>query len=214
MTARPPSTPQRSHARSNRARILACARQEFARDPDASLDDIARAAGVVRRTLYGHFPSRQALIAALAEEAAQSVEQAFTDARRPGTDPATALARMTLAVWAVGDRYRMLISLGRRDLGEEGIRAALAPARAEATSLLERGQHEGVFALDLPAPILAQAVESLVLTVLEAQDPSAWSDPTGEAGAIAALTAAGLTPASARTCVRAVRTGQDRQTTG
>lgn len=36
---------------------------------------------------------------------------------------------MTPAAWAVNDRYRMLISLGRRDLGAEAIRATLATAR-------------------------------------------------------------------------------------
>ncbi len=63
----PPAQPRRSHARSNRVRLLAAAREELGRDPDASLDEIARAAGVVRRTLYGHFPNREALIDALAD---------------------------------------------------------------------------------------------------------------------------------------------------
>ncbi|MER6306383.1 helix-turn-helix domain-containing protein [Streptomyces sp. NPDC001657] len=209
MTSRPGPAPQRSHARSNRARILATAREELSRNPEANLEEIARAAGVVRRTLYGHFPNRQALIAALAEEAAQSLEEAFTSVRQSDAAPATALARKTLAVRAVGDRYRMLISLGRRDLGEEGIRAALAPVRAEATSILEHGQREGVFSDHLPAPILAQALESLTLTLIEAQDPSAWHDPTGDATALAVLIAAGLTPAAARTCLRSARTELD-----
>ncbi len=43
----PPAQPRRSHARSNRVRLLAAAREELGRDPDASLDEIARAAGVV-----------------------------------------------------------------------------------------------------------------------------------------------------------------------
>jgi AcrR family transcriptional regulator len=204
MTTRQLPAPQRSHARSNRARILAVAREELGRDPDASLDEIARAAGVVRRTVYGHFPNRPTLIAALAEEAARSVEEAFTAARQPGADPATALVRMTLAVWAVGDRYRMLIALARRDLGDEGIRAALAPARTEATSILERGQRDGAFAGHIPAHVLAKALESLTLTLFEAQDPADWSDPRGETTATCALIAAGLDPADALDCVRAV----------
>lgn len=206
MTGRPAQLPRRSHARSNRARILAAAREEFGRDPDASLDEIARAAGVVRRTLYGHFPNRQALIEALATEAKEALQEAYSAARRPHADPATALATLVLASWAVGDRYRMLISLAHRDLGEERIHAALAPARAEATSIIERGQRDGTFARHLPAPVLALATESLGLALLDAHTGPDWSDPAGEAAATAVLIAAGIDPTSARDHVRAIRT--------
>lgn len=196
--------PRRSHARSNRARILATAREELAADPDASLEEIARAAGVVRRTLYGHFPNRQALISALAQEATAAIEEAFTDARRPDDDPVTALARMTVAGWAVGDRYRMLISLARRDLGHEGVRGAVAPARAEVTSILERGQREGCFADHLPAPVLSEALEAMTLGLVEAQNSNEWEDPRGGASAVTVLLAAGVPAAAAYEAVRAV----------
>lgn len=202
------AAPQRSHARSNRARILAAAREQFAGDPDASLEEIARAGGVARRTLYGHFPNRQALIFALAEEATGSVEEALATARRPGDDAVSALARMTLAVWAVGDGYRMLIALARRDLGEEGFRAAIAPVRSQATSILERGQRDGSIAGHLPAPVLARALEALTLSLLEAQNSSGWEDPAGEAAAVAGLLAVGVAEDAARERVRAMLAGQ------
>jgi AcrR family transcriptional regulator len=201
MTASTPARPgQRSHARTNRARILAAAREELSRDPAASLDEIARAAGVVRRTLYGHFPNRQALVAALAEEAAGSLGAALASARHEGDDPRTAMARMFLASWPVGDSYRTLIALGRRDLGEEGIRAALDPARREATAILERGQLDGSFPGHLPAPVLAQALEAFILALLESQHP----DPAGAASATAVLVAAGVGAAAASRCVQAI----------
>jgi AcrR family transcriptional regulator len=203
---REPRPPQRSHARANRARILAAAREQLSADPDASLEEIARAAGVVRRTLYEHFPKREALVDALAAEASDSLRDAFTAARRPGADPATALARLILAAWAVGDHYRMLISLARRRLGEDRLRDILAPARAEATAILDRGQRDGTFASHLPAPVLALATESVALAILEAQsapEPE-WSDPAGEAAATAVLIAAGTGPAAASRTVRAI----------
>lgn len=209
MTGITPRAVQRSHARSNRARILEAARQEFGRDPDVSIEDIARAAGVVRRTLYGHFSSRQALVAALAEEAKEALETAFAEARSPTADPATALARLTLAGWAVGDRYRMLISLGRRTLDQAEERDILAPAREEVTSILARGQREGVFADHLPAPLLAQALEALLLALVENSASPEWADPTGEAGATAALIAAGVPPPAAARCARAARDGEE-----
>lgn len=201
--------PQRSHARSNRVRLLAAAREELGRDPDASLDEIARAAGVVRRTLYGHFPNREALVDALAAEAEERLEEAFLAARRPGAEPAAALAGLILASWGVGDHYRMLISLARRRLGEERLRAILAPARAEAVAILERGQRDGSFGTHLPAPVLALATESVVLALLETPPSAEWNDPTGQAAATAVLVTAGVSPAAARVYVEAVlRTGR------
>ncbi|MFG2002143.1 TetR/AcrR family transcriptional regulator [Spirillospora sp. NPDC048911] len=196
---------QRSHARSNRARILSAARQELARDPEASLAEVARAAGVARRTLYGHFANRQALLDALAEEARGALEEAFAQARLDAP-PLTALARMTLAAWGVGDRYRMLLSLARRDLGEARVREILTPARQEAASILERGMREGVFVDHLPAPVLAHALESLTLALVEHADAPDWPDPTGEAAAATVLMAAGVAPPEAHHHAKAAQT--------
>ncbi|MEI2775360.1 MAG: TetR family transcriptional regulator [Tetrasphaera sp.] len=53
----------RSDARRNRECLLATARDVFAeRGPDASLDQIAKRAGVGVGTLYRHFPTREALL--------------------------------------------------------------------------------------------------------------------------------------------------------
>lgn len=158
----------------------------------------------MRRTLYEHFAGREALIDALAAEASQSLQEAFTAARRPDADPPEALARLILGSWAVGDHYRMLISLARRRLGEERLREILAPARAESVSILERGQRDGTFARHLPAPVLALATESVALAVLETRASADWSDPAGEAAATAVLITAGIDPATARRTVRAV----------
>ena len=52
----------RADARANRDRILDVARDALASDPAASLNSIAKAAGVGAGTLYRHFPSREALV--------------------------------------------------------------------------------------------------------------------------------------------------------
>ncbi|WP_199829811.1 TetR/AcrR family transcriptional regulator [Streptomyces sp. MMG1121] len=177
-TAQHSDARQRRDARSNRTRILATARQMLRDNPDASLDSIALAAGVARRTFYGHFCSRQALIAGLTQEAGQALQQAFAVARLPGADPLEAMTRMALAAWAVGDQYRMLISLGRCHLGEEAIRGHLVPAREEAIATIRRGQREGVFAHHVPAPVLAQALEALMPALAGENAASTWTDPT------------------------------------
>src|SRR6201984_2335279 len=56
----------RADAQRNRERILEVAKQAFTRSgADASLDDIATQAGVGAGTLYRHFPTREALLAAV-----------------------------------------------------------------------------------------------------------------------------------------------------
>ena len=55
-------TKLRIDAQANRDRVLEVARGAFAADPQASLNAIAKAAGVGAGTLYRHFPSREALL--------------------------------------------------------------------------------------------------------------------------------------------------------
>ena len=56
----------RTDAQLNRERLLDVAKEAFTRSgPNASLDDIAREAGVGAGTLYRHFPTRDALIEAV-----------------------------------------------------------------------------------------------------------------------------------------------------
>lgn len=64
-----PQRPMRADARRNYDKILATARIVFSeRGTDASLDEIARRAGVGPGTLYRHFPTREALVDALMQD--------------------------------------------------------------------------------------------------------------------------------------------------
>jgi AcrR family transcriptional regulator len=57
--------PLRADARRNRERLLEVAVRAFSQDgPDATLEGIAREAGVGIGTLYRHFPTREALVEA------------------------------------------------------------------------------------------------------------------------------------------------------
>jgi len=60
---------QRADARRNRERVLAVARAQFAaKGLDAQIDEIARAADVGVGTVYRHFPTKEALLEALAAD--------------------------------------------------------------------------------------------------------------------------------------------------
>ena len=59
--------PLRADARRNRERVIAAARVVFAEQGrDAQMDDVASRAGVGVGTVYRHFPTKEALIEALA----------------------------------------------------------------------------------------------------------------------------------------------------
>jgi AcrR family transcriptional regulator len=57
--------PKRADAQKNRDRILEVARDALAVSSDASLNSIAKKAGVGPGTLYRHFPTREALVLAV-----------------------------------------------------------------------------------------------------------------------------------------------------
>ncbi|MFF3844262.1 TetR/AcrR family transcriptional regulator [Streptomyces sp. NPDC002328] len=192
--------PLRSNARSNRARILATARQELGRNPDITLEELAKAAGVVRRTLFGHFPGRAALLEALAEEAAETLRGTVAAASRPSEPADRALAHFAYSIWPVGDRYRMLLALARRDLGAERVAEILAVARDEVTAVLTRGRRDGVFPAHLPPPVLSAGLEAMTVALLEQVNDGAWQDD-GSRVAVATLVAAGVPEGRATTVV-------------
>ncbi|WP_123979991.1 TetR family transcriptional regulator [Streptomyces sp. Ag109_O5-1] len=200
--------PQRRNARSNRARILATARQELGRNPDITLEELARAAGVVRRTLFGHFPGRAALLDALAEEAAEAL-QAAVAVGAEATEPADrALAHFTLALWPVGDRYRMLLALARRDLGMDRVAGILEPARVRVTAILEQGQQDGIFHSQLQAPVLSAGLEAMTVALLEEVNTGVLEDD-GTRVAVTTLIAAGVPEKRAQIVVDEVAAAQD-----
>jgi AcrR family transcriptional regulator len=96
----PTERPLRADARRNRERVLEGARTVFAEHGrDAQMDDVARAAGVGVGTVYRHFPTKEALVSALAvslfgkvlESARAALEiedpwEAFTTALRGGVE--------------------------------------------------------------------------------------------------------------------------------
>jgi AcrR family transcriptional regulator len=77
----------RADAQRNRGRILEVAKQEFTRSgANASLEEIAKQAGVGPGTLYRHFPTREELLVAVYRsemEKLAAAERAFTDTLPP-----------------------------------------------------------------------------------------------------------------------------------
>ncbi|MFF3500104.1 TetR/AcrR family transcriptional regulator [Streptomyces sp. NPDC003247] len=187
----PSAAQQRADA--NRRRILDVAVVELLRDPDASMEQIARAAGVVRRTIYGHFSNRETLVTAIVEEAVEAVQAAHLAGIAGIDDPARAVASAMLSVWRVTDRYRLLLSLAQSAVTMQGIRERLALVHESGAQVLRRGLDEGRFRTPLSDRVLVYVLEQIIFSLMEAvNDGLLDSGEASRAAPITFLSAAGV----------------------
>jgi AcrR family transcriptional regulator len=144
--------PMRADARRNYQRLVAAALEAFAeRDADtASLEEIARRAGVGIGTLYRHFPTRQALLEAVYRDQVEGLRLRAEELSRTGS-PGPALAEWLRALVAFGATKRSLTTalLETLDKDSELISTCSATLRSATTELLERAQRAGVVRRDV-----------------------------------------------------------------
>ncbi|WP_329623366.1 TetR/AcrR family transcriptional regulator [Streptomyces sp. NBC_01255] len=120
-TPPPPRRAMRADARRNHERILAAAGAAVARHGvDASLEEIARDAGVGSATLHRHFPSRQALLEAVFKDRVETLCATARDLAAE-LDPEAALV-----AW--------LHAVGAHAVTNKGLGAALMPGAGESSA--------------------------------------------------------------------------------
>jgi AcrR family transcriptional regulator len=143
--------PERADAARNRAAILAAAEHLLANDPETSTEDIARAAGVGKGTVFHRFGSRAGLIRALVEQRGQTVLSAMATGPPPlgpGAPPADRLIAFFDAV----------IVLATKNIG---LMAAYEQAEDRQAGAMYQAWHQHVTALltesrpDLDGELLA-----------------------------------------------------------
>lgn len=158
-----PRPRRRADAERNIAAILDAALACLGSDPQATMADIAKAAGVGRVTLYAHFSSREALLEAALDRAVAEVADLSRALEAESRDlPADeVLRRHVRSSWWVLDRYRQLFEAARRSLPPERVRDRHGPALGGFDELLARGRAEGVFRTDLPVEWLVSVIYSL-----------------------------------------------------
>jgi AcrR family transcriptional regulator len=166
----PPGRPMRSDARRNREKVLRAARDAFAASGFAvPLDEIAVRAGVGPGTVYRHFPTKEALFAAVA---AARVEDLIADgrARAGAADPGEAffgfLARL-------GEE-----ALAKRDLPDAiAVPGSLRDAMHEAlTVLLRRAQDAGAVRGDITTGGLVAIFKATVAAFQDASSTPAMRE--------------------------------------
>jgi AcrR family transcriptional regulator len=104
----------RADAVRNAERIVVAARRVYAATgPDASTEDIARAAGVGERTLYRRFPTKVDLLKAVLERVATDLSPAI-DKARADDDPLRGLSELLEAAISLAAQDHNLLAAARR----------------------------------------------------------------------------------------------------
>ncbi|MER6535917.1 TetR/AcrR family transcriptional regulator [Streptomyces sp. 900105755] len=181
-----------------RDRILDVALNVLGDNPDAGMGDIASAAGVVRRTVYDHFPSRLDLIRTLTERAVTEMTAVLTEVDASGTEADAAWVAFIARLWPVAHRYRVLLALRRGEYGE-AIHGLLGPVDELLADLVRRGQDTEVFARHLPAGILSQVAYGVVFAI--ADSDLSGGAPGARAATITSLLMLGVPETRALTLV-------------
>jgi TetR/AcrR family transcriptional regulator, mexCD-oprJ operon repressor len=155
------ATARRADARRNIEKILDAAVACLSRDPDASVGEIAQAAGVGRVTVYGHFGSREALIEAALTRLLDDGEQVLAAIDLSG-DPREALRALIESGWLLTAQAGAVLDAALGTLPPGRIQELHARPAQRIEELIRRGQSEGVFRADLPASWLASALHHLM----------------------------------------------------
>jgi AcrR family transcriptional regulator len=142
---------RRADAERSIARILDAAVDALAEDQDASMSAIATRAGVVRATIYVHFPTREVLLDAVTERALYEVAAVITAAEPERGEPADALRRVVAATWRTLARYHALIAITTSTHTPDELHRRHEPVLGPLLPLIQRGQAAGVFRADVPA---------------------------------------------------------------
>jgi AcrR family transcriptional regulator len=144
--------------------IVNGALKALASDPDASMAEIARRAGVVRATIYMHFPTRDALLDAVMENATTQVADATRAAEPDRGEPVEALERVLRATWKQLDQFHAVLGINIGRLSAKELRRRHLPITTQYIPLLERGQAKGAFRSDVSAQWLIAVVRAIVHT--------------------------------------------------
>jgi AcrR family transcriptional regulator len=156
--------PKRADARRNYDRLLSAALAAFAEHgaDDASLEEIARRAGVGIGTLYRHFPTRQALLEAVYRDQVEAL-RAKADELRESDSPDDALANWLRALVAFSSTKQSLTTALLETLGKDSelLSACSMVICGAADTLLARAQQAGVVRADADPKDLIRLVHAV-----------------------------------------------------
>jgi TetR/AcrR family transcriptional regulator, mexCD-oprJ operon repressor len=144
----------------DRDHVLRSAAALLTRKSTATMDEVAKAAGISRATLHRHFAGRDALVRALEEHGIAECEAALDTARLDEGPASDAVRRLVREIEPVAGLLAFLY--GENELWEDGGGDPWSRLDLRIALVFVRGQQNGEFRIDLSPVWLTEALYGLV----------------------------------------------------
>ncbi|WP_228048549.1 TetR/AcrR family transcriptional regulator [Streptomyces justiciae] len=145
----------------DRAHVLRSAAALLTRKSTATMDEVAKAAGISRATLHRHFAGRDALVRALEALGIEECEAALDAARLDEGPASDAVRRMVREMEPAAALLAFLYTENQLFEGEEQ-NAGWTRIDDRVSALFRRGQGSGEFRIDLSPAWFTEAVYGLL----------------------------------------------------
>ncbi|MET7360358.1 TetR/AcrR family transcriptional regulator [Streptomyces sp. NPDC005562] len=145
----------------DREQVLRSAAALLTRKSTATMDEVARAAGISRATLHRHFAGRDALVRALEELGVQECDAALDRARLDEGGASEALRRLVQGIEPAAGLLAFLYTENQLFEGD-GQNQGWNRIDDRLAALFRRGQESGEFRIDLTPAWLTEAFYGLV----------------------------------------------------
>jgi AcrR family transcriptional regulator len=168
--------PLRADARRNREAVLKAAKSVLAKcGPEAQMDDIARKAKVGVGTVYRHFPTKEALIAALMAERFEQIT-GFVEAGLEDPDPWNGFVHSLWQGAQLGANDRAISGLfSERVAMLAEVQASTERLNRAAAELIRRAQAAGTMRPDVTVDDVPVFMCGLMQAMHQFdRDPDAW----------------------------------------
>lgn len=147
----------------DREQVLRSAAALLTRKSTATMDEVAKAAGIGRATLHRHFAGRDALVRALESLGIQEFEAALDAAALDEGPSEQALRRLIAAVEPSAGLLSFLVTENQLFEGDE-VNEGWNRLDARVSAFFRRGQERGEIRIDLTPAWLTEALYGLVST--------------------------------------------------
>ncbi|MEU0395142.1 helix-turn-helix domain-containing protein [Streptomyces sp. NPDC006208] len=145
----------------DREHVLRTAAALLSRRSTATMDEVARAAGIGRATLHRHFAGRDALVKALEQFGIQEFEAALDRAGLETGGASDALRRLIAEMEPAADLLAFLVTENQLFEGDQ-VNEGWSRLDARVSALFRRGQEQGEFRIDLTPAWLTEALYGLM----------------------------------------------------